>query len=76
MEKVIPQINAPRFLPGATEVEQRRDFIWYCREHKWPEEIQDQVLRQSVPSVENALMLIRIHGPRAVTPILEYANGN
>lgn len=71
MERVFSNINAPRFLPNASEVERRRDFIWYCREHEWPEEVQDAVLRQGTPSVENALALIKIHGPKALEPILE-----
>jgi hypothetical protein len=73
--KVIPSINVPRFMPGASEIEQRRDFIWYCREHKWPEEIQDQVLRHSLPDVENALVMIKIHGPLALAAIQGVADG-
>lgn len=64
-------INQPKFMPGISELEMRRDFIWYCREHAWPEEIQDQVLRIGIPSVENAAALIRVHGPRAIDRIVE-----
>lgn len=62
--------NMPEYLPPPREVEMRRDFIWFCREFKWPEDIQRHVLLESDPGLDTAMMVIEMYGVDAL-PVLE-----